>query len=202
MKPNDTGASPKAPTFTTANVVGTNAIMTSIATAATAQSYTDAELNGAKLIPAPDSKTGYAQYPTATLSASAGSYVNGSLITVTGTYLGAVTVSTITVVGTGGGVTLVGDKPLDGAVTAVNTAAQHDTSGALTVGWADLLCPYRNGKLEPWREVRAGSSGNIGVIYPGDVADILPSDQGERHTVLIPRIKTSTTTCTSFTLYE
>lgn len=201
--PLSSGPAPDAYTFTTANIADLDAIKTSIATAATAQTYSGAALNGASTTPYPDSKTGFAQWPAATASSHAGSYVNGSTVVFTGTYLGETVTRTATVSGTGGGATFIADGPIDGPVTSVVVDAQADTGGAWTFGFVDLCCRRRNNRNEPWREVRCGGvAGDVGFVRPNGAADVLPCTVGEHHSVLILRLKTSTTTATSITLYE
>lgn len=203
-QPGYIGASPNAWTFVTANIADADAIKTTIATAATAQTYTGAALNGAALTPSPDGKSGWAQWPSATASSSAGSYTNGSTVVFIGTYKGVTVTRTATVSGTDGNATFVADGPLDGAVTSVAVGAQANTSGAWTFGWVDLECPRRsfNAQQEPFHCVRGGSAANVGFYRTNGEADILPCTAGEKHTVLIPRIRTSTTAATPITLYE
>lgn len=202
MLSTSSASSPRPANFVTANIVSANAIKTSIATAASIQTYTGGALNGAHLTPYPDSKTGYAQWPTATASSSAGSYINGSTIVFTGTYNGVVTTRTATVVGTDGNAVFMADGPLDGAVTSIVVGAQTNTGGAWTFGWDDLQCPYRINKLEAWREVRAGSSANIAVVLPDGSVEVLPCVPGEHQPIMVHRIRRALTTATPITLYE
>jgi hypothetical protein len=198
------GASVRGVTFTVANIADLDAIKTTIATAASSQAYTGAALNGASTTPLPDSKTGYAQWPCATASSSAGSYVNGSTIIFTATYKGVAVTRTATVSGTDGGAKFVADGPVDGAVTNVVVGAQTNTSGAWTFGFCDLECVRRgaSAQQEPWRNERGGSAGNIGYYDNGGTTQILPCIEGEHHGVQIARLNTDTTTVTSITLYE
>lgn len=191
-------------TFTVANIADPDSIKASIATAATAQSYSGAALNGASKKPLPDSKTGFAQWPTATASNSAGSYVNGSKIVFTSTYKGYPVVRTATVVGANGNATFVADGPVDGDVTLIAVGAQANAAGAWTFGFADLECPSRSSDkvLEPWRHARGTGAGNIGVVNLDGSAEVLPCLDGEHHSTEIYRLKTSTTTVTSVTLYQ
>jgi hypothetical protein len=199
--------SPDAVTFTAANIPQLNGIKTSIATAASVATYTGAALNGASATPLPDSKTGFAQWPAATASSSAGSYVDGSTIVFTGTYHGAAVTRTATVVGTGGNATFIADGPVDGAITSIVVAAQTNTSGAWTFGFVDLECPVTSigdGKFKrrPWTKARGSTAANIGFYRKSGAADYLPCIAGESHSVEISRLKTSTTTVTLVTLYE
>jgi len=204
--PLSSAPSPKPRTFSSAIAV-LNSIKASIATAATVQTYTGAALDGASASPLPGGKTGFAQWPAATASSSAGSYINASTVVFTGTYKGVAVTRTATVSGTGGNATFIADGPVDGAVTKIVVGAQSNTSGAWTFGFVDLECrkilvdgtTYRS---EPWRQVRGGSVGNVGIVLLDDTAEILPCIEGEVHPVLISRLKTSTTTCTTITLYE
>lgn len=204
-QPGYTGASPNAWTFTTANIATANGIKTSIATAASAQNYTGAALNGSTKTPSPDGKSGWAQWPTATASSAAGSYVAGSKIVFSGTYKGQAVTRNATVVGADGNATFVADGPMDGACTGIAVEAQTNTSGSWTFGWADLECPRRgyDAQQEPFHGARGGSAGNVGFYRTNGEADILPCVAGEQHRgVLIPRIRTSTTTATPITVYE
>ena len=122
-------------TIITAEIADPDAIKTSIATVAAAVSYTGVALNGADANPGPATPTpshtdnvvtDVPQYPTATASSSAGSYVDGSEVVFTGTYGGAAKSRTATVVGTDGNATFVADGPLD-TVSTVAVDAQADT---------------------------------------------------------------------------
>jgi hypothetical protein len=199
--------SPNVVTFTAANVPQLNGIKTSIATAATVQTYTGAALNGASATPLPDSKTGYAQWPAATATSSAGAYANGSTIVFTGTYHGATVMRTATVSGTGGNATFIADGPVDGAITSIVVGAQASTAGAWTFGFVDLECPVigiGDGKFKkrPWRRCRGSTAANIGFVRNDGTADYVPCIAGEQHPFEMVRLKTSTTTVTLVTLYE
>ena len=199
--------SPNAVTFTAANIPVLNSIKTSIATAATAATYTGAALNGASKKPLPDSKTGYAQWPAATASSSAGSYVAASTIVFTGTYKGATVTRTATVSGTDGNATFIADGPLDGDVTSIVVGAQVNTSGAWTFGFVDLQCPmlpYGDGqyRAKPWKRCRGSTAANIGYVSNAGNSEYVPCIAGEQHAIEIHRLKTSTTTVTLVTLYE
>lgn len=173
-----TSSSHRSISLTRSTVLDADAIVTSVATAATAQSYTGAALNGADVgadhiaRPTPSGFTGVAQYPIAVAATHAASYVDGSLITFTGTYGGVAVVRTATVVGTGGNATFVADGPLD-TCSAVNVAAQVDALGAWTFGWDDVACPGPEACPVPFRELAATSSGAVMITCgSGDVDTI------------------------------
>ena len=199
--------SPDVVTFTAANIPQLNGIKTTIATAASVATYTGAALNGASTTPLPDSKTGFAQWPAATATSSAGSYVDASTVVFTGTYHGVAVTRTATVVGTGGNATFIADGPVDGAITSIVVGAQVNTSGAWTFGFVDLECPVRSigddkFRRLPWQRVRGSTAANIGFVRNSGVADYVPCIAGEQHPMEITRLKTSTTTVTLVTLYR
>lgn len=163
-------------TIAAADLADPNAIKTSIATAATAQSYSGAALNGASVtddVAAPDH--GFAAYPTAALSNNAGSYVDGSEITWTGTYQGEAVTRTGTIEGTDGGITVTGDGPLD-TCDGVDVEAQANTGGALEFGWVDVVTTTQAGEPSRKRQfaVIAGTAGNVHVEHADGSSDIAP----------------------------
>jgi len=110
-----------------------NSVKTVVATAAAPMSYTGADLTGSYANPGP------AVFPspspvTVAVAANAGSYVNGSKITVTGT-VGGVPAQTeeLLVAGTDGGYTLTTAKLFD-AVSQIDAEAQVDVGGSFTFG--------------------------------------------------------------------
>ncbi len=199
-------SSPRSITFTaSANLLDANAIKTSIATQATAFSYSGAALDGAAVgadhiaRPVPNSHTGLAQYPVVTASAAAGSYVNGSTITFTGTYGGEAATSVATVVGTDGAAAFIGSSPLE-TVSAVAGEAQANAGGQFEFGFTDLAARKYLNKVVPWQELRGYAAGAIACVYSGG-EDLLPVAEGEHHDVKPIRIRQATTTV-GFTLYE
>lgn len=163
-----TSSSHRCISLTRSSVLDATAIKTSIATAATAQSYTGAALNGSDVgsdhiaRPAPSGHEHVAQYPIAVASNSAGSYVADSLITFTGTYGGVAVVRTATVVGTDGNATFIANGPLD-TCSQIDVAAQADTSGAFTFGWDDIACPGPDSIVTPFRQLVATSTGAVRI---------------------------------------
>ena len=117
-----------------------DAIKTSIATVAGAASYSGAALNGVIGATAFDPP----RCATATLSANAGSYTNGSTITFTGELDGAVVTDVLTISGTGGGVMLTGDAYFD-KITQIDIQAQANTSGSFTFGLYSQAEPTASG---------------------------------------------------------
>src|SRR5689334_20591927 len=106
---------PRMFTLAAADVTDTNAIKTSVASAITAQSYTGVALNGGfldtnkfiKLTESGNPSVGLPRLLTATLSAQAGAYVNGSKITIVGTdENGREQTEQLTITGTDGPLTL------------------------------------------------------------------------------------------------
>lgn len=198
-------SSPRAVTFTSNAIAVANSIKTTIATATANINYTGATLNGASTTPYPDSKTGYAQWPTATASSATGAFTLNSVIRFTSTYKGAAVIRNLTVASADGNATWIADGPVDGPVTNIYVPAQATTGGTWTFGFADLECRNRTGLQKdacPWEECRGSTAANIGYVDLEGVAQILPCIAGEHHMVQIYRLKTSTTTTALVTLYE
>lgn len=148
-----------------ASLLDVDGIKTSIATAASIQTYSGVALNGT--LAGYGGHADLCSYPTASASSNAGSYVNGSTVQFVGTYNGVATTRTATVVGTDGNATFVADGPLDiGSVTSIVVAAQVNTSGAWTFGYTGV-CPKKDvsGKLRTWF-VAGGGTGNLHVSHP------------------------------------
>lgn len=202
-------ASPRVIPLVASTVLVATGIKTSIATVASAVTYTGAAINGTTATagiatPSPSGNTRVAQYPIIVASSSAGSYVNGSTAVFTGTRDNKPATSTATIVGTDGNATFVGDSPLE-TCSSIAIGAQANTSGAFTMGWQDVACPLRGGVLEPFRVLRPTSTGNVVVTCgSGDDATI-PVTAGDADEVVdIVRIKFSSasTTVTTLKLYE
>jgi len=167
------------------------ALVLSVATAITPQTYSGAGLNGsvgAGAISLPQSVT-------ATTSASAATYAVGAShqIVVTGTdYFGNVLVGTITLTATGGGETVAAvdanGKILGFAsVTSIVAPAQLGTGGAFTFGVRDVV-------VDPLAlDIRAGTAGNLGLGYNDGSGDVVPAQLAE-HCFYAARIIFSSTT--------
>ena len=197
-------------TIITAEIADPDAIKTSIATVAAAVSYTGVALNGADANPGPATPTpshtdnvvtDVPQYPTATASSSAGSYVDGSEVVFTGTYGGAAKSRTATVVGTDGNATFVADGPLD-TVSTVAVDAQADTNGAWTFGFTDIGAWRGGSGQEPARLVRAHAAGVIKIGDADGHVDLTPFAESESQPIAPHRIYATGTTVTTFTLYR
>lgn len=182
---------PSPRTVTYAAIAAPTAIKTSIATAVAPQTYTGVALNGATgagVLPFP-------QTISATSASHSGSYIVGSPITVTGLdALGAVQTDTITLTLVNGNETISTVKAF-ASVTSIVVPAMNDTAGAFTFGVNDIIVP------SPFRQLRAGSAGNVVVGYVGGFTDTLPCLQGERHDVLALSIKNTLTTALPLTVY-
>lgn len=119
--------------------VDDNGIKTSIATAATIQTYVT--FNGTSTLGKAVTGThdSFASWPTVKNSSATASYVNASTIVFTGTYGGVVTTRTATLTSADGGATVLADGPLDhGSITKIVVAAQVDTAGAFEFGWTGV----------------------------------------------------------------
>lgn len=166
-------------------------LKTSVATAATAQSYTGGALNGTLDL---GGASDCASYPCFTSTSNAGSYVNGSAIVFVGTYAGAAVERTALITGTDGGQTeIVADGPLDvGSVTQIRVAAQVNTGGAFTFGFTGL-CPKKDraGRNREWRVV-ARAAGSVVVGYVNGGTDTLVMIASEVHPVPVARIYATT----------
>jgi hypothetical protein len=194
-------SSPRSISFTaSADLLDADGIKTTIATAATAQSYSGVAINGAYAAagvatPAPNGHTGVAQWPLAAAASHASSYINGSKVVFTGTYGGEIVQRTATVVGTDGNVSFIADGPLE-TCTQIDVEAQHDTSGAWTFGFTDLA-PRKRPKttVTPVFRTVYGINGSVSVVY-GSYADLLPcAASGTCWTVEPTRVVQATTTC-------
>jgi hypothetical protein len=209
MRSTSTQSSPRSLSFTSsAALLDADGIKTTIATVAAAVTYTGAALNGAyanpgPAIPAPGGHAGVAQWPVATASSAAGSFVNGSSITWVGLYGGVSTTRTATVVGTDGNASFIADGPLE-SVTSVTIAAQVNTSGAWTLGFTDLAPRKVPGSTsEPvFRGIVGNAVGNVAVSYTGSAySDVLVCIAGQQWPVDAMRIIQATTTI-AFTALE
>lgn len=187
--------------FTT--LLDADGIKTSIATAASIQTYSGAAINGAYATagvatPAPNSHTDVDQYPVATASSSAGSYTNASTIQFAGTYNGVAVTRTATVVGTDGNASFIADGPMR-TVTSIVVAAQANTSGAWTFGFTDLYMPIINGEKIPFSFLRATGAGNIRVQHIGGYLETMAFAAAEQAEPLrVERIIQSLTTVSGF----
>lgn len=189
---------------TAASLADPDAIKTAVASSTDAVSYSGADLNGLGGNPGPAGTVhGFAAYPTATLATAAGAYTAASTITWTGTYRGKTVTRTGTIVGTGGNETVTGDGPLE-TCTQVDVAAQADTDGSFTFGWADALpgslaTPKLTGSdgqdgLRTWTKIVATSAGNARVRYAGGREDTVPLIAGQALDVPVERLYASSTT--------
>lgn len=129
--------------------VDADGIKTSIATAASVQTYLPTfngvagNTVGKSLDASNVTHTAFASYPTVTNTSATGSYVNASTVVFHGTYGREVVTRTATLTSADGGQTLLADGPLDmGSITKIVVAAQVDTAGAFTFGWRDI-CPKK-----------------------------------------------------------
>jgi hypothetical protein len=180
-----------------------NGIKTSIATVAAITTYTTTALNGAYVTanvatPAPNGHTDVDQYPVATASSSAGSYVNASTIRFVGTYNGEAVTRTATVVGTDGNAEFIADGPMR-TVTSIIVAAQANTSGAWEFGFTDLAMPYVAGNKTPFSFLRATGAGNIRVKHVGGYLETLAMAAAEQAEPLsLERIYQTLTTVSGF----
>lgn len=166
-------------------------IKTSVATAATAQSYTGGALNGTLNL---SGASDCASIPCFSSTSNAGSYVNGSAIVFVGTYGGQSVERTALITGTDGGQTeVVADGPLDvGSVTQIRVAAQVNTGGQFTFGFTGLL-PKKTaqGHFREWRIV-ARAAGSAVVGYQNGGTDTLVMIASEVHPVPVARIYATT----------
>lgn len=132
-----------------------NAVVTSLATAATPSVLNGVALNGAKA-GGPYVGNGTSVAPraiTATTSASAGAYLVATPITVKGTdRAGNLITDTITLTATGGGETVSTAKGF-AAVTEIDIPAMANTAGAFTFGIGDVVMNFRS--------LRVGTTGNV-----------------------------------------
>jgi hypothetical protein len=186
-------------TIAAANLLDVDGFKTSIATAATAQSYSGGALNGASASAGP--AHGFAFIPSATLASNAGSYVPGSAVTFVGTYLGVATTRTGLIVGADGNETVLGDGPLDGPLTSIGVAAQVNTGGSFQFGWTDMLPAGRGGptpgfsapkQIAPWLGLTPSTSGAVHVGYAGSRDDTIAGIAGTHIEAAIQRIYANT----------
>lgn len=189
----------KSYSFPAATILASaNAIKTSIATSASPVTYNGGALNGtwagiASILP-------IGRKITATSSAFAAAYVNGSTITITGKDIyGKPLVNVLTVSGTGGGATLTTPDAF-AQITQIDIQAQASASGAWTFGFSDAVVNART--------VRVGTSGDLHVAYGTDgsgtvATDVIPKVQaGEQVPAYVQTIfSDATTTAQDITVY-
>lgn len=207
----------RAMTFAAADLKDDDGIKTTIATAATAQSYSGAALNGTTVAanvayPRPAAtdwddatgRQGVVSWPSATASSNAGSYVDASTVTFTGTYNGEAVTRTATVSGTDGGATYVADGPMD-TVTQIDVEPQVNTGGAWTFGWSGLGPEKRQtdgagtGSYRLWT-VLAREDGNLHTADFRGEDDTTPLLDGNAHFAHVTRIYADT--AIQITIYE
>lgn len=186
-------------TVAAANLIDVDGFKTSIATAASVQSYSGGALNGASASAGP--AHGFAFIPSATLASNSGSYVAGSAITFVGTYLGVATTRTGLIVGANGNETVLGDGPLDGPLTSIGVAAQVNTGGSFQFGWTDMLPAGRIGPTpgfgsakQPasWLGLTPSTSGAVHVGYSGSLEDTIAGIAGAHIEAAIQRVYANT----------
>ena len=189
-----------------AALVDADGIMTARATAATAEIVSGVDLDGAyanpgPAYPAPAGHTGVAQYPTVTTTLETPDTYNiTDPIVFTGTYGGEPATSSATLTAVKGDETIIADSPLD-SVVSVAIPAQLGTAGEFTFGFTDLAARKSLGRVYPWRKVRAGAAGNVGLKFECQDADVLAMAEAEKDDLLITRV-VAATTAVAFRLYE
>lgn len=130
---------------------------------------------------------------TATSASHAASYVDASVITITGTaFDDSAQTDTLTVAGTGGGATLTSTKYFK-TVTSIAVAAQADTGGAWTFGLSDTLCVLG-------RQIRAGTAGNLTMKFEDGTSDTVAGMVAGERLDIGPRSILGTSTLTSITV--
>lgn len=193
--------------FKPASLVSANGLKTSVATAASAQSYSGAALNGSMVSSnvgacklGEGSYSGLAGYPAVTASNSVGSYVNNSTVVFTGSYGGQTVTRTATITNTAGNGTFITDGPLD-TVTQIDVQAQANTAGAFTFGWSGVAPtkPLGSGsRMRTWKVV-CNVAGNLHCVAGGN-ADTVPLAAQQEYQASPSRIYADSTV--EFTLYE
>lgn len=174
--------------FTAAALLAATAVKTSIATSTSIATYTTTDLNGSSVtanVATASILAGMASYPVAVLSSQASAYTASSTIVWTGTYRGVAATSTGTIVGTGGGISVYGNAPLD-TITSIVVAAQAATNGAFTFGWSGVAftTSISNGvasKLQAFSSIMGLGTGDIVVEYGVGTRDTMPSIASRLH---------------------
>jgi hypothetical protein len=184
-------------TFSSTNMLDVDALVTSIATAASITTFSGAGLNG--VVPTTGltlaGHSGIAQYPSITCSNSVGSFVLNSTCVFTATYGGEAVTRTATITSTAGNGTYIANGPIDvGSCTKAVLAAQVNTSGTVSLGLTDLACPKVNGAQSPICSIRAAAAGNVAVVYYGGFEEVIALDTYEREDLKVYRIRQATTT--------
>jgi hypothetical protein len=176
-----------------------NGIKTSIATAATAQTYIGTTINGTSTVGkaiATGSHSAFASWPTVTASSAAASYVAASAIVFTGRHGGVVTTRTARLTTANGNETVIADGPLDhGSITKIEVAAQVDTAGAFLFGWTGVGPT----KGYAWTLV-AREAGTIVVSHANGGDDTLVLPAHGQHLAFVSRIYAAVTI--DVTVYE
>lgn len=178
----DLYSSPQWKTYT-ATPEDDDAIKTSIATSASAATYSGAGLNG--VIGAGAIR--FTQRISATTSASVGTYKTGAgnAITVTGTNEAGDTITdTITLSASGGGETKTTTKGF-ASVTSIAVPGQNDTSGTFKFGVEDIQL------LPPARAFRSGAAANQTIVDQAGNSDATPFGAGETQELMVARVDVS-----------
>lgn len=154
-----------------------NAIKLSVATVAGVATYTGGSLDGA----IGTSSMVAARTLSVTLAANAGSYVNGSTITVTGLDAFArVQSEVLSIIGIDGGIVIYGTK-IFGKVNQIVIQAQTNVGGHFQFGVSDAFVAARM--------VRVGTIGNLSIAYEDGTLDtIINLRAGEPATGMIARV--------------
>lgn len=190
IKPGELGISLWTRTFA-ASIADDDAIKTSIATAATVQTYSGGGLNG--VVAGTEFKL--PQLLSITTTTSVGTYVTASPIVVTGEDSeGAVITESIALTQANGNETVFGIKPFF-KVTSIAVPAQANTGGTFKFGVGDILLP---GVI---REMRAGIDGTIKCGYQSQGNDTVTLKAGERHSAYVDRIYSTGTSAYPLTVY-
>jgi len=155
-------------TFASGAIADVDAIKKAVATSSSAQSYSGAALDGATNFTSESPQhTKPSRTVSVTRSSNAGSYVQGSKVTFTGTLNGEAQTEEIAMPDTDGGDTLKGAKLFD-EVTQIDVEAQSDASGQFEFGVEDVGGP--GGGVFGFR---AHAVGDVSLEFANGESDVL-----------------------------
>lgn len=195
--PSQIHPSPACFTRTQAQTVDADGVKTAFSTSVTPQTILPAALNGAVLVA---SGAGVLRGPdrlvTITRSNNANQFSTSPIVLTGKDGLGRTVSVSVTFANDDGN----DSKAFPTAVreiVSVYFPGDGGAGGTYTIGVTDLVCLPN----QPFRQVRGGAVGDLGLVFADGSTDTLPTAAGEHHDVATTRLDAATTTAWPVTLY-